>query len=177
METTVSIRNRLISLTDTEWFDGICEILKRDNSPTTKLLIGISGREKPIHDYKTQGSMFLEPYDKRFRNICINPLLTPDDQDKPLDYLSFWGDSFRIKPASIHSRFRNYRMKINTYDGGTQLFFYPVPSEFEFTAIDCWTEKEEREISDIAEIELKSVTFMFGERLSLGRDGFHMNRL
>ena len=176
MANTDHIRNRLFSMTDTEWFNGICEILKRDNFPTTRLLIEISGMEKPHQDYKTRGSMFLEPYDKRFSNICINPILPPDEHDKPLDYLSFWGDSFRIKTASILSRFRNYRIQINTYDGGTQIFFHPVPSEFEFTSIDCWTEKDKTEIVDISEIELNSVTFMFGERLSLGREGFCMKR-
>ncbi len=170
------IRQKLSSQTDLDWFDSICCILKREANPTTHRLETIIGTEKPNPKNEIRGSKFLETFDKRFRGACINPNLTSDQLDQPLDYLSFFGGSFKIKIGDIQKRFNNYKTVINTYDGGTQIFFYPVSDEFEFTAIDCWTDKDESEITNLLELEVNGVTFKFGDHLVQGRDGYSMKR-
>ncbi|MCX2682069.1 hypothetical protein OOZ15_19120 [Galbibacter sp. EGI 63066] len=170
------IRKKLASLTDLEWFDTICDILKKENNPTTHRLTDIIGTEKPNPNNEIRGSKFLDTYDKRFKGACINPSLSIDDPDHPIDYLGFWGDTFKITIGDISARFKDYKTQINTYDGGTQIFFYPVPKDFEFTAIDCWTNKNEDEIDNLADLQVGGVTFRFGDNLVQGRDGFGMRR-
>jgi hypothetical protein len=176
MTDTDQIIEQLSPMTDLEWFDKICNILRKENNPTTQRLNSIIGTEKPNPKNEIRGSKFLDTYDKRFIEAYISPNLTPNDSDQPLDYLGFLGYTFKIKIGDIIERFANYRTITNCYDGGTQIFFYPIPNEFEFTAIDCWTEKEENEILDLKELEVKSVTFMFGDRLIQGQDGLAMSR-
>lgn len=151
-------------------------IYLKDSNPTTQTLENIIGTEKPNPQNEIRGSKFLDTYDKRFRGASINPNLTNDQPDQPLDYLSFWGATFKIKIIDIHKRFRDYKTVINTYDGGTQIFFYPVSEEFEFTAIDCWTDKDESEITSLLDLEVHGVTFKFGDHLVQGRDGYSMKR-
>jgi hypothetical protein len=170
------IREKLCSRTDLEWFDSICDILKKENNPTTHRLTNIIGTEKLNPNNEIRGSKFLDTYDKRFKVACINPNLATIDSDQPLDYLGFWGNSFKIKIADIAERFVNYRTVINTYDGGTQIFFYPISTEYEFSAIDCWTEKEDDVIENLTELEVKGITFYFGNKFIQGRDGYRMRR-
>ena len=170
------IRQKLTSQTDLEWFDSICDILKKGANPTTLSLENIIGTEEPNPKNEIRGSKFLETYDKRFRGASINPNLKSDQPDQPLDYLGFWGATFKIKIGDIYKRFNEYKTVINTYDGGTQVFFYPVSKEFEFTAIDCYTDKDESEITNLLDLEVNGVTFKFGEHLVQGRDGYSMTR-
>lgn len=171
-----TIIQKLSSQTDLEWFDSICDILKKKAAPTTLKLESIIGTEKPNPYGDIRGSKFLDTCDKRFRVACINPNLTRNQKDQPIDYLGFWGDTFKIKIGDIQKRFCHYKTAINTHDGGTQIFFYPVPEEYEFTAIDCWTDQEEREIDSLLDIEVHGVTFKFGGHLVQGRDGYSMKR-
>src|SRR4030095_10731790 len=134
MTDSFQIRQQLISQTDLNWFDSICDLLKKEASPTTHKLENLIGTEKPNPKNEIRGSKFLDTYDKRFRGACINPNLTSDQSDQPLDYLGFWGDTFKIKMGDILERFKYYKIVANIYDGGTQVFFYPVSPEFEFTA-------------------------------------------
>ena len=60
----------------------------------------------------------------------------------PLDGLSFAG-GFSLKVGDLASRLGRYTLKLNTYDGGTQIFFDPVPAEYEFTAVDVWTPNDD----------------------------------
>lgn len=170
------IKELLSSKTDLEWFDFICDILRKENNPTTQRLTEIIGTERPNPKNEIRGSKFLDTYDKRFKGACINPNLTADDVDQPIDYLGFWGNSFKIKIGDIGARFTDYKTQINTYDGGTQIFFYPIPKDFEFTAIDCWTDKEENEIDNLLDLQVKGMTFRFGDKLVQGRDGYGMRR-
>jgi len=171
-----NIKQALIAQSDLMWFDSICEILKKEASPTTHKIEAIIGTEKPNPKNEIRGSKFLDTFDKRFRSACINPNLKSDQPDQPLEYLGFWGGTFKIKIGDIQERFRSYRTITNTYDGGTQIFFYPVSDEFEFTAIDCWIEKEENEIVNLAGLEVNGVTFKFGNKLVQARDGYSMRR-
>lgn len=176
MKDTLHIRQELISQSDLQWFENICDILTKEASPTTQKLEAIVGIEKPNPKNEIRGSKFLDTYDNRFRVACINPNLTNNQSDEPLDYLGFFGDTFKIKIGDIQKKFKNYKTVINTYDGGTQIFFYPVPPEFEFTAIACLTEKEGSEITNLLDLEVSGVTFKFGDNLIQGRDGYSMRR-
>ena len=170
------IKEKLCSITDLEWFDSICDILRKENNLETHRLTSIIGAEKPNPNKEIRGSKFLDTYDKRFKGAYINPNIAIEDTDQPLDYLEFWGNSFKLKIGDIAERFANYRTVINTYDGGTQIFFYPISTEFEFTAIDCWTEKEENEIEYLADFEVNNLAFRFGDKLVQGQDGYGMRR-
>jgi len=176
MTDPIQIRDQLCSQTDLEWFDSICEILKKENNPTTHRLTEIIGTERPNPKNVIRGSKFLDTYDKRFKGACISPTIAIEDSDRPLDYLGFWGNSFKIMIGDIAKRFTIYSTISNIYDGGTQIFFYPVPDEFEFTAIECWTEKEKDEIKDLTNMFVDGVTFKFGTRLVQGLDGYGMKR-
>jgi hypothetical protein len=170
------IREQLCLKTDLEWFDSICDILRKENNPTTHKLLRIIGTVKPNPKNEIRGSKFLNTYDMRFKGAYINPDIDTNSADQPIDYLGFWGASFKINIGDISERFANYRTIINTYDGGTQIFFYPISTDFEFTAIECWTEKEENEIKNLTDLEVNGVTFRFGDKLMHGRDGYGMKR-
>lgn len=177
MKDTSGIIQILSSKADLDWFDCICDVLRKGANPTTRTLESIIGTEKPNPKGEIRGSKFLDTFDKRFRGACINPNLTNDLTDQSLEYLGFWGDTFEIKIGDIQKRFNNYETVLNTYDGGTQIFFYPVSDVFEFTAIDCWTDKDESEIPNLLDIAVHNVTFNFGTHLVKGRDGYSMKRL
>lgn len=168
------LRQQLISKTDLEWFDSICDMLKKEAKPTTHRFIDIIGTEKPNPNNQIRGSKFLNSYDKRFDGASINPDLKDDEANKPLSHLGFWGEKFKIKIGDIVERFKTFSLQSNIYDGGTQIFFYPVPEEYEFTAISFWTELDINSIDNIFDIEVNDVTFKFGDKLILLRDGYTM---
>ena len=171
-----SFRNELEAKNDLEWFDVMCDILTKVNQPTTNQLTDIIGFDKPNPKGEVRGSRFLVPYDRRFTWACINPSLIEEATDKPIEYLAFGGELFALKMADITKRFQVYRTQSNIYDGGTQIFFYPVPNEYEFTALDFWIREESEEIDNINELIFHSVTFKFGDKLFLARDGYYMKR-
>ena len=176
MADNLLIRQKLSLQTDLEWFDSICDILRKDANPTTHTLENIIGTEKPNPKNEIRGSKFLDTFDKRFQSACINPILTAEQADQPIDYLSFWGNTFKIKIGDIAKRFNSYKTVSNIYDGGTQIFFYPLSKEFEFTAISCSTNKEKDEIPDLLNLEVNGVTFKFGEKIVQLRDGYSVTR-
>jgi hypothetical protein len=171
-----SLRNELEAKNDLEWFDAMCDILKKVKYPTTNQLVELIGVDKPNPNNEVRGSRFLIPFDERFKWACINPNLIEFETDKPIEYLAFGGESFSLKMVDIAVRFPVYRIQRNIYDGGTQIFFHPIPSDYEFTAIDFWIRKEPEEIENINELIFHSVTFKFGEKLFLARDGYYMKR-
>jgi hypothetical protein len=176
MTQPTNLRNDLETKDNLEWFDAITDILKKDKHPTTYQIMQFVGTDKPNPANEVRGSRFLIPYDKRFKWACINPDVKNNEIDKPLDNLSFGGEMFSLKMTDIIKRFPVYRTQRNIYDGGTQIFFYPVPSEYEFSALDFWIRQEPEEIENINELIFHSVTFKFGDQLLLGRDGYHMKR-
>lgn len=173
---TENLRKDLESKSDLEWFDKICAILKKENLLTVKQIIALIGTDKPNPNNEVRGSRTLIPLDKRFTWASVNPILSSQDNDKPIDYLSFGGSEFKLKMSDIADRFVNYKVQRNTYDGGTQIFFYPVGDEYEFSGIDLYTDKEPEEITAINDLVFTSVTFNFGNTLFLGRDGYHLKR-
>jgi hypothetical protein len=66
MTDSSEIRQQLISQTDLNWFDSICDILEKEARPTTHRLEAIIGTERPNPKNEIRGSKFLETYDKRF---------------------------------------------------------------------------------------------------------------
>jgi hypothetical protein len=136
----------------------------------------IIGTEDPNVRREVRGSKFLIPFDSRFKWAAINPDLAANDPDKPLEHLAMAGANFNLKMTDIVNRFPNYRTRRNTYDGGTQIFFYPIPSKYEFSAIDFWIKQEPEDIGNIEELIFHRVGFQFGDNLGLARDGFHLKR-
>ena len=126
---------------------------------------GLHTKGKKLHILHLPLSLYVSSY---------NPILSINDSDKPLEVIGFWGDTFRLKIEDIAKRFTTYRIQSNIYDGGTQIFFYPVPAEYGFSAISCDTQKESNEIENILNEEVNRVAFEFGENLILFRDGYHM---
>jgi hypothetical protein len=161
---------------DLEWFDSFCEVLKKERKIKTKELAQLIGSEKPNPNNEIRGSRFLIPFDKRFKSASINPILSENEGDRPLDYLSFYGEKFQLKMSDIIKRFADYRVQINIYDDGSQIFFYPVPKEYEFSAIAFKIEEEPDAIKNIDDLIFNSVSFHFGDKLSLQRDGYCMQR-
>jgi hypothetical protein len=173
---SATLRNDLESKSDIKWFDAICNFLKRSEHSTTHQLTQLIGSEKPNPNNEDRGSKFLIPYDKRFVFACINPNLLPNDTDKPIEYFAIGGKDFSLPMSDLLLRFPEYKTQRDTYDGGTQIFFYPVPKEYEFSALSFDIDKEPEEIENIAALIFHSVTFKFGDKLLLGRDGYHMRR-
>ena len=163
-------------LSDVDWFDTMSEILSKDKCPTTHQLAQSIGIEDSRFSWENRGSNILIPFDKRFKTVCINPDLSDDEIDKPIDYLSFGGVDFNLKIADIIQRFPDYKTNRNTYDGGTQLFFHPLAEKFEFSALSVRYEKEPEDIGDINSIIFHHIAFHFCGKVKVGRDGYHVRR-
>ena len=172
----VTLRSDLEKKDDLAWFDCFCDLMKRDKFPSTHQLGQLIGIEKPNLAKEIRGSKFLIPFDKRFVWACINPDLLPTDTDKPIDYFAIAGKDFSLKMSDILNRFPTYKTKRNTYDGGTQIFFYPLPNDFEFSGISFDIREEPEDIPDIKSLIFNSVTFKFGDKLVEGRDGYSLRR-
>ena len=176
MTQLATLRRDLEKKDNLAWFDSICDILKRYNLPSTHQLEQFIGIEKPNPDKQIRGSKFLIPFDKRFVWACINPDLLPTDTDKPIDYFAIAGKDFSLKMSDILDRFPDYKTKRNTYDGGTQIFFYPLSNEFEFSGFSFDIQEEPEDIEDIKSLMFHSVTFKFGDKLIEARDGYSLRR-
>jgi len=170
------IKQDLQTKSDLEWFDTLCDILKKDNSPTTFSLTQLIGEEAPNPANQERYSKLLIPFDKRFKWAWISPDLADTDVDKPLDSLSFGGTDFCLKMTDLTQRFSDFKTERNVYDGGTQIFFYPVAEEYEFSAIEFRTDTDVEDINDFLALEFHTVTFQFGNKIFLTRAGFYMTR-
>lgn len=78
--------------------------------------------------------------------------------------------------TDIIQRFSDYKTQRNIYDGGTQIFFYPISEQFEFSALSFRIEKEPEDIGDVNSLIFHHVAFQFGHSVILARDGYHMQR-
>jgi len=163
-------------LSDLDWFDRMCSILEKNKCPTIHQLTQAIGIEDSRFSKENRGSKFLIPFDKRFKTACINPDIIYSDIDQPPDHISFGGTDFNLGMADIVQRFNNYKIQRNIYDGGTQIFFYPISKKFEFAALSFRVDEEPEDISDINSLIFHQVTFHFGDNVVLGRDGYHIRR-
>lgn len=174
MDDFLEIRQRLISNPDLEWFDGICNLLTKENHPTVSLLTNIIGVENQNIKKENRGSKFLIPFDKRFNWASINPDIDSDNADVNLEFLSFAGINFNLNIRDVTDRFGDYLVQSNVYDGGTQLFFHPIADKYTFTAISFDFEEEKENIKNTDGLLAHSVKFHFGHGLIKSRAGYSM---
>jgi hypothetical protein len=149
-------------------------IWKKENNPTVALFTSIIGVENTKIARHQRGSKFLIPFDQRFKSSCINPDIDSADSNVRLEFLSFTGGVFSLRISDVKARFAHVLIQPNLYDGGTQLFFHPVPEFYEFSAISFWVEEEIENIKNIDDVIVNSVSFDFGEQLIKLRDGYSM---
>jgi hypothetical protein len=157
-----------------DWLNTFCHLLTRDRRPTLGYACSLLGTPKQEPPRERRGSLFLEPFDRRFSYISINPDAPAEIADLPLEHIGLTGPSFSLRLADVLHHFPQHRLKLNTYDGGYQIFFHPVPKEYEFTALSASTDVED--IADPRELVVNNVRFHFGEHLAEYRDGFAMRR-
>jgi len=127
------------------WFDAVCAVLKRENRPTVHTTWEVFGKPELPTPRHRRFYQRLIPFDRRFDEVGVLPDIDETAPDAPLGY-----------------------------DGGTQIFFHPIPREYEFTAVDVWTERED--VWWARSVVVTSVTFGFGDLRYELRDGFHMKR-
>lgn len=176
MTQTEILIKELESLNHIDWFDRMCSFLLKGSCPSTNQLTQIIGVQDPRFSKENRGSKFLVPFDKRFKIACINPDISEVEIDKPVDYLSFGGEDFSLSMADVIQRFQDYKLHRNIYDGGTQIFFYPIEKRFEFSALSFRVENELEDICNVNSITVHHVTFHFGDNLIAARDGYHTRR-
>jgi len=168
------IRQNLFTKSDLDWFDSICGILKKENNPTVSLMINIIGEAEPNPNNQIRGSKFLIPFDERFVFACVNPDIDITENDANLQYLSVGGNNFKLNIGDIKVRFGHLLVQSNIYDGGTQMFFHPVPDIYEFSAISFDLREEKEDIGNIDDLIVHSVSFHFRKNLIKLRDGYSM---
>ena len=155
------------------WFDAVCAVLKRENRPTVHTTWEVFGKPDLPTPRHRRFYQRLIPFDRRFDEVGLLPDIDETAPNAPLDSLFFVGE-FSLKVGDIARRFPRFKKQFNGYDGGTQIFFHPIPREYEFTAVDVWTERED--VWWARSVVVTSVTFGFGDLRYELRDGFHMKR-
>ena len=121
-----------------------------------------------------RGSLFLKPFDSRLQYAAIDPDAEDAYNDLPLEFVGMGGPSFSLRVSDVIKRFPQYRLKPNLYDGGYQIFHYPVADRFEFSAVSFNTREEE--VPHVEKLTVDNVSFHFGDNLVEGRDRFMMKR-
>jgi len=169
----IDIQTQLLNNSDLDWFDCFCDILKKENKPTVFFLIQVIGNENPDIKKENRGSKFLIPFDERFKTAAINPDLD-SAKDAEVEYFAIGGHAFEISIKELKTRFNLFSIESNIYDGGTQLFFYPIPEAYAFRGISCYFIEEKQDIKEVDDLVVSSVSFHFGNRLIKLRDGYSM---
>jgi hypothetical protein len=168
------IQKRLMVKSDLDWFDCFCDTLKKENGLTVAQLTRIIGNEDCEIKRENRGSKFLTPFDERFNHAAINPDIDSTAKDAPIEFFAIGGIGFKIIIGDVKKRFNLFSVESNLYDGGTQLFFYPIPGAYAFTAVSFYVEKENREIEEVDSLTVDSVSFHFQVNLIKLRDGYSM---
>lgn len=153
---------------------GRAKLVTRDRRPTFGHACGLLGILKQDPSRERRGSLFLEPFDRRFSYISLNPDIDDRDSDLPLEHIGLTGPPFSLGLRDVFHRFPRHKLKLNTYDGGYQIFFHPVPRRYEFTTLGASTDLVD--IADPRDLIVNNVTFYFGDALAEYRDGFAMRR-
>lgn len=157
---------------DSDWFNLMCEIFEKKHRPILNEVLQLLGTRKSNPNDEIRGSNFINPNDKRFDTIFISPIHTKTDNNLLIENIGFSGSKFSLPFKAITEKFKDYKTSYNTYDGGTQFFFYPVSEIYEFAALDFWTKKEMFEIKDYANLSFDNVIFRFGNSVTYGKDGY-----
>ena len=161
-------------MSDLAWFDAICGVLTRANKPTFHSVRQLLGTPSPTPPRHARNFFPIAPFGNRFEGIANSPDIDEDAPDMPIDSLTVWGPRFSLLVADVVARFPRYKKYFNAYDDGTDIFFHPVPDEYEFTAVKLWTELED--VWNPTRLTVHSVNFGFGDTLFRARDGYHMRR-
>jgi len=158
-----------------DWFDVICTLLRKNNHPTTRKLEHLIGTLDEKISSELRGSKFLIPSDTRFSWACINPDIDSQENDKPINYFAISSKELAITMNDLIKRFSEFRITRNVYDGGSQIFFYPIDEKFEFRGLAFLSEKEPEHI-DLDKLRFQTISFIFGETIFQARDGYHLRR-
>jgi hypothetical protein len=169
-----AIQKKLLSSSNLDWFDNVCDLLKKENYLTVSVLEKIIGDEDKRYTIENRGSKFLTPFDKRFKTFAINPDINTTEIDAKIEYFSIGGTDFNLMIKDIRKRFDKFMIESNIYDGGTQLFFYPIPEYYEFSAISFYIREEKESIKNVEDLVVHSVSFHFLRNPVKLRDGYSM---
>lgn len=164
----------LNNTTSKEWLNLITEFLSNNNSQSTKAVTESLGTENSKFKRGERGSKFLIPKNSNFDYVAINPDLEENDTDKPVSFLEFGGEKLNLKLEYLIELFPNVELVENTYDGGVQLFFYPVDRKFDFTAASCSVLMDCRGLDELRDVSINEISFMYKTRKVKTRLGFSM---
>ena len=162
--------------TSVDFLKSIAELVSNDNSKSTKFISELLGVENKKYERTERGSKFLIPKNKNLSNVAINPDLKDDENDKPIEFLSFSGKNLNIKLENLTELFPNVELTENTYDGGIQLFFHPVDSKFDFNAVSCQIFTEYETIEEISKLNINSFALLFEPNKIKTRAGYTMTK-
>lgn len=161
MESIIELKKELEEKSNIDWFDHVCNLLKKEANPTVFKMMKIFGNEKPNPNNEIRGSKFLVPYDNRFGIGFIGPDLQEGDNDRALSYLGFTGHSFQVCFKDIAKRFGYGAPISDIYGGGTYYVFNWIPDFYVFNSICFWTKLEISEINDKYDLIFDNITFTF----------------
>ncbi|GAK95241.1 hypothetical protein JCM19298_1570 [Nonlabens ulvanivorans] len=147
--------------TSKEWLDSISELLSNGNTQSTRTISNLFGIENPKYKRAQRTSKFLIPRNKNLNYIAINPDLEDNETDKPISYIAFSGKNLNLKLEYLTDLFPNVELRDNTYDGGIQLFFYPVDNKFDFTTVSCLIFTDHKKLDDLTDLNINGISFMF----------------
>ncbi|NRD22690.1 hypothetical protein HNV10_05530 [Winogradskyella litoriviva] len=171
----MSQSNNLNNTKSKEWLSLITEILAKGNSLSTKYITEVLGTENTIYKRNQRGSKFLRPKNKYLSYIAINPDLEDDETDQPISFLVCSGEQLNLKLKDLLDLFPNMEIVENTYDGGIQLFFHPVNSRFNFTAVACQLFTDYKKLDDLKHVNINEISFMFQPHKIKTRAGYSMS--
>lgn len=157
-----------------EWLNLITEFLSNSNAQSTKTITNLLGSENTKYKRTERGSKFLIPKNKNLNYVAINPDLDENDTDKPITFIAFSGENLNLKLNYLTELFPNVELVENTYDGSIQLFFNPVNSNFDFTAVSCDIFTDYKSLDELEEVSINNLSFMFNPDKIKTRAGFTM---
>jgi len=152
----------------------MCNTLTVENHTSVEAMMNLIGNEDFSTPKDRRVSKFLKPHDTRFSYASISPDVPLEQANCPISYFGIGGKAFVISFEEIRLLFPVYRIQCNTYDGGSQIFFYPVSKKYSFKALSFQKEEEPEDLPPENELFANNLQFQFGSHLTLGRDGWFM---
>ena len=128
-------KQHLETLNDSEWFNEVCELFSKENNIQVLDFMKIFGNTNDLIEKDKRGSKFLIPFDKRFKNISINPDIENENINSVLESCSFVGSEFCLKKSLILDKFKTYQTIEDYQTESTNLLFENIPSEYNFKQV------------------------------------------